>query len=111
MYITGHAVAFAPSEATQEPLIMRFAGGRAVKGEGELPLGGFSSYFAGREEKDWRSGIPHFGRVRYKGLYHGVDLVYYPGKGNCIEGSAQESDTCTNWQWFRGRACCSLKEF
>ncbi len=26
-------------------------------------------------------------------------------------GSAQESDTCTNWQWFRGRACCSLKEF
>src|SRR5207302_875808 len=43
----------------------------------EEPTGGISSYFIGRTEKDWHAGIPHYGRVRYKNLYAGIDLVYY----------------------------------
>ena len=50
----------------------------------EEPTGGISSYFIGRDEKDWHSGIPHYGRVRYKNVYAGIDLVYY-ASGRDIE--------------------------
>jgi uncharacterized protein (TIGR03437 family) len=48
-----------------------------AKAELEEPTGGISSYFIGRDEKDWHTGIPHYGRVRYKNVYAGIDLVYY----------------------------------
>jgi uncharacterized protein (TIGR03437 family) len=43
----------------------------------EERTGGISSYFIGRTEKDWHTGIPHYGRIRYKNVYAGIDLVYY----------------------------------
>jgi uncharacterized protein (TIGR03437 family) len=43
----------------------------------EEPTGGISSYFIGRNEKDWHTGIPHYGRIRYKNVYAGIDVVYY----------------------------------
>jgi uncharacterized protein (TIGR03437 family) len=43
----------------------------------EEPTGGISSYFQGRDEKDWRTGIPQYSRVRLKNVYAGIDLVYY----------------------------------
>jgi uncharacterized protein (TIGR03437 family) len=57
---------------------------RRAQAELEEPLGGISSYFIGRSEKDWHTGIPHYGRVRYKNVYSGIDLVYYPN-GRDIE--------------------------
>ncbi len=48
----------------------------------EEPLGGISSYFIGRDEKDWHTGIPQYGRVRYKNVYAGIDLVYYGNDRN-----------------------------
>jgi len=50
----------------------------------EEPLGGISSYFIGRDEKHWHAGIPHYGCVRYKNVYAGIDLVYY-ASGRDIE--------------------------
>jgi len=55
-----------------------------VQAELEEPLGGISSYFIGRDEKDWHTGIPHYSRVRYKNIYAGIDLVYY-ANGRDIE--------------------------
>jgi uncharacterized protein (TIGR03437 family) len=46
--------------------------------------GGISSYFIGRTEKDWHTGIPHYERVQYRDVYAGIDLVYY-GSGLNIE--------------------------
>ena len=38
---------------------------------------GASNYFVGSDASAWRRDVPHFARVRYAGLYPGVDLVYY----------------------------------
>jgi len=41
----------------------------------ELP--GKSNYFIGNDPKKWRTGIPHYGKVRYREVYPGVDLIFY----------------------------------
>jgi hypothetical protein len=46
-----------------------------IAGSGEFP--GRSNYFIGNDPKQWHVGVPAFGRVHYKDIYPGVDLVYY----------------------------------
>jgi hypothetical protein len=46
-----------------------------VTGLEELP--GKSNYFIGKDPKKWRTNVPNYARVQYKGVYPGVDLVYY----------------------------------
>jgi hypothetical protein len=41
------------------------------------PLPGRTDYFIGNNPKDWRTGVPSFARVKYTGIYPGVDLVFY----------------------------------
>ncbi len=41
----------------------------------ELP--GKSNYFIGNDPKQWRTNVPNYGKVRFAGVYPGVDLVYY----------------------------------
>ncbi len=36
-----------------------------------------TSYFLGNRKQNWRTGIPNYARVRYAGVYPGIDLVYY----------------------------------
>jgi hypothetical protein len=48
---------------------------------GASPLLGKSNYFIGNDPSKWRSDIPQFARVEYKGVYPGVDLVYYGDQG------------------------------
>ena len=38
---------------------------------------GVVSYFIGNDPKNWRSGIPTYGKVKYPQIYPGVDLVFY----------------------------------
>ncbi len=47
----------------------------SVVGQGELPTK--SSYFIGNSAKNWTTDIPHYEKVRYNGVYPGVDLIYY----------------------------------
>ena len=37
---------------------------------------GRMNYFLGKDPKNWRSNIPLFGQVVYRGLYRGVDLAF-----------------------------------
>ena len=46
-----------------------------VMGLGELP--GKSNYFIGNDPNSWRTNVPNYARVKYKGVYPGVDLIYY----------------------------------
>src|SRR5260370_2541379 len=57
---------------------------RKAEVEFDEPTGGISSYFIGKTEKDWHTGIAHYARVRYRDVYSGIDLVYY-GSGRDIE--------------------------
>ena len=44
---------------------------------GEQKLTGTVNYFIGNRPAQWHSGIETYGRVRYEGVYPGIDLVYY----------------------------------
>jgi hypothetical protein len=50
---------------------------RAPKIIGLEELPGKSNSFAGSDPKRWRAGIPTYAKVKYEGVYPGVDLVYY----------------------------------
>ncbi len=52
-----------------------------IGAQDELP--GKSNYFVG-DEKDWRTDVPTFGRVKYEKVYPGVDQVFY-GNGRQLE--------------------------
>jgi hypothetical protein len=41
----------------------------------ELP--GKANYFIGNDPEKWRTNVPAYGKVRYRDVYPGVDLVYY----------------------------------
>jgi len=40
-------------------------------------LPGKSNYFVGSDPKKWVAGAPTYKRIKYSGVYPGVDLVYY----------------------------------
>jgi len=40
-----------------------------------------SHYFLGNDPSGWRTNVPHYRKVRYEGVYPGVDLVYYGNEG------------------------------
>jgi len=47
----------------------------SIDGVERLPS--HSNYFIGNDASAWRTDIPHYGRVRYRNLYPGVDAIYY----------------------------------
>jgi hypothetical protein len=58
--------------------VIRLVGGDAqspIEGLDRLP--GTSNYFLGRDPRRWRSGVPHYARVRFRSVYPGIDLVYH----------------------------------
>src|SRR5258708_5089069 len=42
------------------------------------------NYFVGNDPKKWRTDVPAYSRVKYNGLYPGVDLIFY-GNGRRLE--------------------------
>ena len=61
----------------------RLAGAKlAAPIDGEGAQDSFSNYFVGNDPRKWRTSVPNFGRVRYRGLYPGIDLVYYGHDGD-----------------------------
>ncbi len=57
---------------------MRLAGesaDSALSGQDRSP--GTVNYFSGSDAARWHTGIPTFAKVQYRGVYPGVDLVYY----------------------------------
>jgi Bacterial Ig-like domain (group 3)/Beta-propeller repeat len=49
--------------------------GAKVSGLDELA--GTSNYFIGNEPAKWRTNVPTYAKVKYEGIYSGIDLVYY----------------------------------
>jgi hypothetical protein len=45
--------------------------------DGERALPGTTNYFIGKDPSRWRSKVPTYAQVRYRGVYPGIDLVYY----------------------------------
>jgi len=49
----------------------------AAKVTGVDELAGTSNYFIGNDPTKWRTNVPTYAKVKYEGIYPGVDLVYY----------------------------------
>ena len=47
-------------------------------------LAGTSNYFIGNDPASWRTNVPTYAKVKYEGIYSGIDLVYY-GKQRQLE--------------------------
>ena len=48
-------------------------------------LPGISNYFIGRDRAKWRTGVPHYAKVGYEGVYPGIDLVFYGANQRQLE--------------------------
>lgn len=63
-------------------LQMRFAqASGAVAPDPRSPLPGRDNYLVGNNPRQWKTGIPTYGEVAYPGLYPGIDLLFYGGRG------------------------------
>ncbi len=61
---------------------LTLAGARpAARAEGEQALLGRVNYFMGDDPRAWRTGVATFGRVRYREVYPGIDLVWHGDRG------------------------------
>ncbi|MGB8508202.1 MAG: SBBP repeat-containing protein [Pyrinomonadaceae bacterium] len=62
---------------------MKLAGvSRSARLEGQGELAGKVNYIRGRDPRSWLTGIETYDRIHYRGIYDGVDMVYYGEGGN-----------------------------
>jgi hypothetical protein len=52
-----------------------------VRASGQNQLPEKSNYFIGNDPRQWHTNVPTYGRVYYRALYPGVDLIYYGRQG------------------------------
>ncbi len=57
---------------------------RSARIDGELPFSARVNYLLGSNATTWRTDVPSFGQVRYRGVYPGVDLLFH-GSGHRVE--------------------------
>src|SRR5712692_2775117 len=59
-------------------LKLRFEGAsRAPEISAEEPAPAVSNYFMGNDPSRWHAGVPRFGKVRYRNVYPGIDVVFH----------------------------------
>ena len=72
-----------PSKSVTEAIRMQVAGARSgIRVTPAEKLPGTVNYLVGNDAAKWRSNIPTYARVKYEGVYPGVDLVYYGNQRN-----------------------------
>jgi hypothetical protein len=68
--------------AANKAVSLRFDGAnQQARMEGDGQLRSTTSLFLGNDPSRWRSGIANYGRLQVRGLYPGIDLVYYGNAG------------------------------
>ncbi len=61
---------------------MRFVNARSdAAGTALEPLPGKSNYLIGRDSKRWLQNLPTYGRIEYRNVYDGIDVVWYGNQG------------------------------
>jgi hypothetical protein len=79
---SGYTLFLTSSEAVlalkKNTLRMQLLGADAnAEATGVEKLPGTVNYFIGNDPKQWRTNVPTYGKVEYRNIYPGVDLVYY----------------------------------
>ena len=81
----GYRFSLMPAEVDIANVRLRLAGANPeaqITGLDRLP--GRTFYLTGRDRQAWRLGIENYSRVKYTGVYPGIDLVFY-GNQNRLE--------------------------
>ena len=66
------------SSVASHLLRMSLLGARSgLQGVGVGPLPGKANYFIGDDPKNWQTNLETFAKVKYEGIYPGIDLLYY----------------------------------
>jgi hypothetical protein len=71
----------ATASAVQATLL---GGNTTAKLTGLEPVVTTTNYFIGSDPRKWKTNVPNYAKVKYSGVYPGVDLVFY-GKQNLLE--------------------------
>jgi hypothetical protein len=67
-----------PESATGAVLRMKLRNANpAARITGTDELAVTSNYFVGNDPTKWRTNVPTYAKVKYEGIYSGIDLVYY----------------------------------
>ena len=86
---SGYTAFLAPSKVmlnlrgAEKPIGLRFID--AMPGVVLEPLQAqarVSNYLIGPDTKNWRTGVPHYSRVRYRSVYPGIDVEFYGNDDN-----------------------------
>jgi hypothetical protein len=79
----GAKLAFAsPASKAEQVMQLRVQGANQhANPMAEEPLPGRVNYFIGNDPSKWRTNVATYNKVRYAGVYPGIDLVYYGTEG------------------------------
>jgi hypothetical protein len=74
----GGGLSSSPGKVRIEKATVEFLGANPqVNAEGLEPSAAYANFFSGNDPAKWRQHVSGYSRVRYTGLYPGVDLIYY----------------------------------
>jgi uncharacterized protein (TIGR03437 family) len=79
LYLTEReaVLSLARDARTQQVIRMSLEGSRVPQSVAGLrPTGQTSNYLVGNQNQ-WKTDVPHYERVRYAGVYPGIDLIYH----------------------------------
>lgn len=84
LFLTSNSAVIAPSSCSSQKQpgqcwvkMQLLRANAAATARALQPQSGVSNYFIGNNPQDWRTGIPHFGRVGLRDVYQGINLAYY----------------------------------
>jgi len=83
LFLTPNEVVFAlrtPGSVKAPPSVFRIelrGADRNAQVTGADKLAGVANYYVGNDPRNWRSGITTYGKVKYQGIYPGIDAVFY----------------------------------
>ncbi len=85
IFLTNHDIVFTAAGAeSKRPLHMHFVRGAKVEPAPEAPTGGFVNYYLSKDPRNWLSHVPNFGKIRYRDVFAGTDIVFH-GDGQNLE--------------------------
>lgn len=77
VFLTHTEVVLAFGESQSDVLRIRCTGASPdARPSAEIELPGTVNYLHGGDPESWKRGLPTFGRVRYRDIYSGIDVVY-----------------------------------
>jgi len=73
---SGYLLRFSGENGITTVMKVSFEGAREVMPEGLEELGHRSNFFLGSDSAGWRTDVPNYAKLMYRGLYPGIDLVF-----------------------------------